>query len=190
MLKFTLVTSSTFCVLIAETIWVRFSAGGAAVAEVAALPVVAPALLSVPAALLSGFFASFAALLVLAGGLVCAVEGCLLSDFISLAAFDPFISPLSWAVAPLFEGGAVSAVDPLGAGVLLSAFGDGAVLSLFAGAALSLFDGAALSDFCAGASPFMPCASTWPPPNTSASTATELNREFFISNLLRDGTDD
>src|ERR1044071_9776177 len=103
MLKFTLVTSSTFCVLIADTIWVRFSAGGAAVAEVAALPVVAPDLLSVPAALLSGFFASFAALLVLAGGLVCcAVEGCLLSDFISLAAFEPFGSPLSCAVAPLF----------------------------------------------------------------------------------------
>jgi hypothetical protein len=39
-LKFTFVTSSTFSCLIAEVIWVRFSAGGAAVAEVAALPVV------------------------------------------------------------------------------------------------------------------------------------------------------
>src|ERR1700720_2591688 len=39
-LKFTFVTSSTFSCLIAEVIWVRFSAGGVAVAEVAALPVV------------------------------------------------------------------------------------------------------------------------------------------------------
>jgi hypothetical protein len=65
MLKLTLVTSSTFSCLIAETIWVRFSAGGAAVAEVAALPVV---LASLPGALLSavGFFTSFE-LLVVAG---------------------------------------------------------------------------------------------------------------------------
>src|ERR1700687_4860455 len=40
MLKFTFVTSSTFSCLIAELIWVRFSAGGAAVAAVAALPTV------------------------------------------------------------------------------------------------------------------------------------------------------
>ena len=40
MLKFTLVVSWIFSDLMAETIWVRFSAGGAAVAEVAALPVV------------------------------------------------------------------------------------------------------------------------------------------------------
>src|SRR6267143_749491 len=40
MVKFTFVTSSTFSCLIADVIWVRFSAGGAAVAEVAALPVV------------------------------------------------------------------------------------------------------------------------------------------------------
>ena len=57
-LKFTLVTSSTFSCLIAEVIWVRFSAGGAAVAVVAALPVV---LLSDAAGLLSavGVFRSF-----------------------------------------------------------------------------------------------------------------------------------
>ena len=40
MLKLTLVVSWIFSDLMAETIWVRFSAGGAAVAEVAALPVV------------------------------------------------------------------------------------------------------------------------------------------------------
>ena len=40
MLKFTLVVSWIFSDRMAETIWVRFSAGGAAVAEVAALPVV------------------------------------------------------------------------------------------------------------------------------------------------------
>src|SRR6202142_3809079 len=40
MLKLTLVSSSTFSCLIAETICVCFSAGGAAVAEVAAFPVV------------------------------------------------------------------------------------------------------------------------------------------------------
>src|SRR4051812_13845079 len=51
-LKFTLVVSWIFSDLIAEAIWPRFSAGGAAVAEVAALPVVLlsvalePALLS------------------------------------------------------------------------------------------------------------------------------------------------
>src|SRR5947199_6492658 len=39
-LKFTLVVSSILSDLMAETIWVRFSGGGAAVAEVAALPVV------------------------------------------------------------------------------------------------------------------------------------------------------
>src|ERR1700738_3883978 len=39
-LKFTFVTSSTFSCLIAEVIWARFSAEGAAVAEVAALSVV------------------------------------------------------------------------------------------------------------------------------------------------------
>jgi hypothetical protein len=149
-------------------------------------------LLSVPAALLSGFFASLAALLLLAGELVWALDGCLLSDFISSADFDPFISPLSWAVAPLFEGGGVSAVDALGApaGELLSAFGDGAGLSAFDGDALSLF-GAALSDFCAGASPpFVPCASAWPAPNTSARAATELNSEFFIWISSMDRTDD
>src|SRR5258708_5296882 len=40
MLKFTLVVSGTFSCLIAAEIWVCFSAGGAEVAEVAALPVV------------------------------------------------------------------------------------------------------------------------------------------------------
>ena len=47
-----------FSCLIAEVIWVRFSAGGAAVAEVAALPVV---LLSEVEGLVSavGFFMSF-----------------------------------------------------------------------------------------------------------------------------------
>src|SRR5882724_6424575 len=40
MLKLTLVVCSIFSDLMAETIWVRFSAGGAAVAVVAALPVV------------------------------------------------------------------------------------------------------------------------------------------------------
>jgi hypothetical protein len=57
-LKFTFVTSSTFSCLTAEVIWVRFSAGGAAVAEVAALPVV---LLSEVEGLVSavGFFMSF-----------------------------------------------------------------------------------------------------------------------------------
>src|SRR6266702_2205770 len=40
MLKFTLVVSWIFSVLMAETIWVCFSGGGAAAAEVAALPVV------------------------------------------------------------------------------------------------------------------------------------------------------
>src|SRR4051794_28792917 len=144
----------------AETIWVRFSAGGAADAEVAALPVVAPVLLSVPAALMSApvLLSVPAALLsvpvllsvpaalrslalLLAGELVWGVDGCLLSDFISLAAFEPFGSPLSWALAPLFEGGAVSAVDPFA----------GELLSVLAGALLSLFAGAALSDFCGGA---------------------------------------
>src|ERR1700682_2612534 len=42
MLKLSFVTSSTFSCLIAETICVCFSAGGAAVAEVAAFPVVLP----------------------------------------------------------------------------------------------------------------------------------------------------
>src|SRR3954451_18840769 len=46
-LKFTLVVSWIFSDLMAETIWLRFSAGGAAVAEVAALPVV-DCLASVP----------------------------------------------------------------------------------------------------------------------------------------------
>jgi hypothetical protein len=40
MLKFTLVVSWIFSDLMAVLIWVRFSGGGAAVAEVAALPVV------------------------------------------------------------------------------------------------------------------------------------------------------
>jgi hypothetical protein len=66
-------------------------------------------------------------------------------------------------------------------GELLSAFGDGAVLSDFEGVALSLLDGAALSDFCGGLSFLLPCASAWPAPNTSARAATELNSEFFIS---------
>src|SRR3954467_2177765 len=99
MLKFTLVTSSTFCCRIADTIWVRFSAGGAAVADVAALPVVAPALLSVPAALLSvapDLLSVPAALLEPAGEVVWALEGCLLSDFISFADFEALASPLSW----------------------------------------------------------------------------------------------
>src|ERR1700712_298348 len=39
-LKFTFVVSSILSCLNADVIWVRFSAGGAAVAEVAALPVV------------------------------------------------------------------------------------------------------------------------------------------------------
>src|SRR6202011_319081 len=58
MLKFTFVTSSTFSCLIAELIWVRFSAGGAAVAAVAALPTV---LLSEVEGLVSavGVFRSF-----------------------------------------------------------------------------------------------------------------------------------
>src|SRR5216684_2726908 len=58
MLKLTFVTSSTFSCLIAETICVCFSAGGAAVAEVAAFPVV---LLSEAGDLVSaaGFFMSF-----------------------------------------------------------------------------------------------------------------------------------
>src|SRR3954451_3329064 len=51
-----LVTSSTFSCLIAELIWVRFSAGGAAVAEVAALPVV---LLSAGLVSALGVFMSF-----------------------------------------------------------------------------------------------------------------------------------
>src|SRR3954454_2720179 len=57
-LKFTFVTSSTFSCLIAEVIWVRFSAGGAAVARVAAWPVV---LLSKAEGLVSavGVFRSF-----------------------------------------------------------------------------------------------------------------------------------
>src|SRR6202158_5616365 len=42
MLKLTFVTSSTFSCLIAETLCVSFSAGGAPVAEVAACPVVLP----------------------------------------------------------------------------------------------------------------------------------------------------
>ena len=46
MLKFTLVVSWIFSDLMAVLIWVRFSAGGAAVAEVAALPVVAGDLVS------------------------------------------------------------------------------------------------------------------------------------------------
>ena len=50
MLKFTLVVSWIFSDLMAETIWVRFSAGGAAVAEVAALPVVSATCVSVAAA--------------------------------------------------------------------------------------------------------------------------------------------
>jgi len=58
MLKLTFVTSSTFSCLIAETICVCFSAGGAAVAEVAAFPVVLP---SGAGDLVSavGFFTSF-----------------------------------------------------------------------------------------------------------------------------------
>src|SRR5215204_2922235 len=57
-LKFTFVTSSTFSCLIAEVIWVRFSAGGPAVADVAALPTV---LLSETEGLVSavGVFRSF-----------------------------------------------------------------------------------------------------------------------------------
>jgi hypothetical protein len=57
-IEVTFVTSSTFSCLIAEVMWVRFSAGGAAVAEVAALPVV---LLSEVEGLVSavGFFMSF-----------------------------------------------------------------------------------------------------------------------------------
>src|SRR6478736_5373256 len=58
MLKLTFVVSSTFSCLIAETICVCFSAGGAAFAEVAAFPVV---LLSDAGDLVSavGFFTSF-----------------------------------------------------------------------------------------------------------------------------------
>src|ERR1700682_3283807 len=58
MLKFTFVTSSTFSCLIADEIWVRFSAGGAGVAGVGALPVV---LLSEVEGLVSavGVFRSF-----------------------------------------------------------------------------------------------------------------------------------
>src|SRR5947199_5372382 len=61
-LKFTLVTSSTFTCLMAEVISVRFSAGGAAVAAAAALPVVLP---SGAEGLLSavGVFRSFAVVL-------------------------------------------------------------------------------------------------------------------------------
>src|SRR6266481_2245228 len=56
MLKLTLVVSCIFSERMAETIWVRFSGGGAAVAEVAALPVVVVDLLSVDWALLVPLF--------------------------------------------------------------------------------------------------------------------------------------
>src|SRR5258707_11806012 len=78
MLKLTFVVFSTFSCLIAETICVCFSAGGAALAEVAAFPVV---LLSDAGDLISavGFFTSFEV-----GGEVVESEALdLLSAFIS-----------------------------------------------------------------------------------------------------------
>jgi hypothetical protein len=91
----------------------------------------------------------------------------------SFAAYDPFGSPLSCAVAPVFApaAGAVSA-EPLAGefiGAVLSAFGDGAALSAFGAAA--------------GASPpFMPVpwANAEPAPMTNVKAATELNSEFFM----------
>src|ERR1700736_2373686 len=56
MLKFTFVASSILSCLNAVVIWLRFSAGGAAVAEVAALPVV---LLSVEPDLVCALMPSF-----------------------------------------------------------------------------------------------------------------------------------
>jgi hypothetical protein len=88
-LKFTFVTSSTFSCLIAEVIWVRFSAGGPAVAEVAALPTV---LLSEVEGLVSavGVFRSFEVV-----------------DSDAFALLSVFVSP---AVVLLSEGDFVSAV--------------------------------------------------------------------------------
>src|SRR5579864_9266499 len=99
MLKLTLVVSSIFSDLIAVEIWVRFSAGGAAVAD--ALPVVVWDLLSVAAG-------RFSALLLLAAppALLSSAFMSLLSDLVGeseLMLFDLSCADLScapWARSP------------------------------------------------------------------------------------------
>src|SRR6266567_9380628 len=96
MLKLTLVVSSIFSDLIAVEIWVRFSAGGAAVAEVAALPVVVCDLLSVAAGRLSALL-----LLEAPPALLSSAFMSLVSDLVvetELMLFD--LSCVLWACSP------------------------------------------------------------------------------------------
>jgi hypothetical protein len=181
MLKLTLVTSSTFSDLMADAIWLCFSAGGAAVADVAALPVV---LLSVPAepGLLSAVgFAPFA---VPAGELseedfAPPVEVLSMDDFDLLSLF---ISPEVWVEDFLSAAGAVlscaccvmALLPPLSSTVEP----DFGAISL----ACEPGDSRDIEGEVAAPplSPFMPCASARPVTANNAAAATETRKLFLM----------
>src|ERR1700738_2934679 len=100
MLKLTLVVSSTFSCLIAETICVCFSAGGAAVAEVPAFPVVLLSEGDLVSA--GGVFTSFAV-----------VAGAADSDSFVLLSTGDFVSAVGVFTSFDVVAGAVDALDLL-----------------------------------------------------------------------------